>query len=50
MALCHPTKGASRGNLLLRGGGAFLNELDGNFANWFHGPGEVTELHRPMAI
>jgi hypothetical protein len=50
VALCHPTKGASRGNLLLHGGGAFLNELDGNLANWFHGPGEVTELHRPMAI
>ena len=45
MALCHPTKGASRGNLLPRGGGAFLNELDGNLANWSHSPGEVTELH-----
>jgi hypothetical protein len=45
MALCHPTKNASRGNLLPRGGGAFLNELDGNLANWSHSPGEVTELH-----
>jgi AAA domain len=45
VALCHPTKGAGRGNLLPRGGGAFLNELDGNLANWSHSPGEVTELH-----
>ena len=45
VALCHPTKGASRGNLLPRGGGAFLNELDGNLALWSHSPGEVTELH-----
>ena len=45
MALCHPTKGASRSNLLPRGGGAFLNELDGNLALWSQSQGEVTELH-----
>ena len=45
VALCHPTKGASRSNLLPRGGGAFLNELDGNLALWSHSLGEVTELH-----
>jgi hypothetical protein len=45
VALCHPTKGATRGNLLPRGGGAFLNELDGNLALWSDSPGEVTELH-----
>ena len=39
MALCHPTKGASRSNLLPRGGGAFLNELDGNLVLWSHEPG-----------
>jgi hypothetical protein len=27
---CHPAKGASSDNLLPRGGGAFLNEMDGN--------------------
>ena len=45
VVLCHPTKNASRSNLLPRGGGAFLNELDGNLALWSHSPGEVTELH-----
>ena len=34
VVLSHPTKGASRGNLLPRGGGAFLNELDGNLVLW----------------
>jgi hypothetical protein len=45
MALCHPIKNPARGNLLPRGGGAFLNELDGNLALWSHALGEVTELH-----
>jgi hypothetical protein len=45
MALCHPTKGASRSNLLPRGGGAFVNELDGNLVLWSPSQGEVTELH-----
>jgi RecA-family ATPase len=30
IAACHPTKGASNDNLIPRGGGAFLNEMDGN--------------------
>jgi hypothetical protein len=45
VALSHPVKGAARGNLLPRGGGAFLNELDGNLALWSDVQGEVTELH-----
>jgi hypothetical protein len=46
VALCHPTKGADRKSLLLpRGGGAFLNELDGNLANWSPIMGEVTQMH-----
>jgi hypothetical protein len=45
IALSHPVKGAARGNLLPRGGGAFLNELDGNLALWSETQGEVTELH-----
>jgi AAA domain len=45
VTLCHPVKNASRSNLLPRGGGAFVNELDGNTTLWSHSPGEVTELH-----
>jgi hypothetical protein len=45
VVLCHPTKSATRNNLLPRGGGAFLNELDGNLTLWSHSLGEVTELH-----
>jgi hypothetical protein len=46
VALCHPTKGAnSKSTLLPRGGGAFLNELDGNLALWSPSLGEVTEMH-----
>ena len=30
LVLCHPVKNASNENLLPRGGGAFLNEMDGN--------------------
>ncbi|MFO1132205.1 MAG: AAA family ATPase [Hyphomicrobiales bacterium] len=30
LALCHPTKGTTSENLLPRGGGAFLAEVDGN--------------------
>jgi hypothetical protein len=43
--LCHPVKNATRENLLPRGGGAFLNELDGNLTLWSPSVGEVTELH-----
>lgn len=45
VALCHPIKNASSSNLLPRGGGAYLNELDGNLTLWSDAPGEVTELH-----
>jgi hypothetical protein len=41
---CHPTKGATRDNLLPRGGGAFLNEVDGNLTCWMDDTGVVT-LH-----
>jgi hypothetical protein len=34
IVLCHPTKRASREDLLPRGGGAFLNEVDGNLTCW----------------
>jgi hypothetical protein len=30
IAACHPVKGAQNDNLIPRGGGAFLNEMDGN--------------------
>jgi hypothetical protein len=45
VVLSHPTKGATRASLLPRGGGAFLNELDGNLTLWSESQGEVTELH-----
>jgi hypothetical protein len=45
VALCHPVKNAAKGNLLPRGGGAFLNELDCNLTLWSESQGEVTELH-----
>lgn len=45
MVLSHPVKNASRSNLLPRGGGAFLNELDGNLTLWSASRGEVTEMH-----
>lgn len=42
IVLCHPTKGASRENLLPRGGGAFLAEVDGNLTCWKDEVGIVT--------
>lgn len=45
VVLSHPVKFATHGNLLPRGGGAFLNELDGNLTLWSDSVGEVTELH-----
>jgi hypothetical protein len=37
VALCHPVKNASTPEQLLpRGGGSYLNELDGNFTLWAH--------------
>lgn len=43
LILCHPTKNATRENLLPRGGGAFLNEIDGNLTLWREG--ERLTLH-----
>jgi len=34
IVLCHPTKHATKENLLPRGGGAFLAEIDGNLSAW----------------
>jgi len=46
VVLCHPVKGAAKDNLVPRGGGAFLNELDGNFTLWSEPPlRQTTELH-----
>jgi hypothetical protein len=45
VALSHPVKNANRENLLPRGGGAFLNEIDGNLTLWSDQPGETTTLH-----
>lgn len=45
MPLCHPVKNALKDNLLPRGGGAFLNELDGNLTLWSDLLGEQTTLH-----
>jgi hypothetical protein len=44
LVLCHPTKSATRDNLVPRGGGAFLNEVDGNLTCWKDDTGVVT-LH-----
>jgi hypothetical protein len=33
LACCHPVKNATEDNLLPRGGGAFLNEMDGNLTS-----------------
>lgn len=40
---CHPTKNAGKENLIPRGGGGFLNEIDGNLTIWRDG--EVVTLH-----
>jgi hypothetical protein len=37
IVLAHPTKNATRDNLLPRGGGAFLAEIDGNLTCWREG-------------
>src|SRR5260370_36891215 len=42
---CHPTKNADLENLLPRGGGAFLNELDGNLICRKSGSDSVSEVH-----
>ena len=45
IALSHPIKAATRDNLLPRGGGAFLAEIDANLTLWAEGDRETTTLH-----
>jgi hypothetical protein len=45
VTLCHPVKNADRDNLLPRGGGAFLAELDANLTLWAPVKGETATLH-----
>jgi hypothetical protein len=46
IALSHPTKSATgKGTLLPRGGGAFINETDGNFVIYKQRDGEMHILH-----
>lgn len=40
--LCHPIKNATKDNLVPRGGGAFLNEVDANLSVWKDDAGLVT--------
>ena len=42
--LCHPVKNPSKDNLLPRGGGAFLNEVDAGLTLWADTQ-EITQLH-----
>ncbi|WP_430421864.1 AAA family ATPase [Methylibium petroleiphilum] len=42
--LCHPTKSASKENLVPRGGGSFLNEIDANLTVWKDDAG-IVSLH-----
>jgi hypothetical protein len=46
IANCHPTKSADRDNLLPRGGGAFLNEIDTNLTVWAEGETAWLHWHR----
>ena len=46
IANCHPTKSADRENLLPRGGGAFLNEIDTNLTVWAEGETATLHWHR----
>lgn len=41
----HPVKNPDKDNLLPRGGGAFLNEIDGNLTLWADTMGETATLH-----
>ena len=43
LILCHPTKNPTKDNLIPRGGGAFLNAVDGNLTLWKSG--DVASLH-----
>ena len=42
---CHPTKNAQMDNLLPRGGGAFIAEVDGNFVCIKQPDSHIVELH-----
>lgn len=46
IANTHPTKSADRENLLPRGGGAFLNEIDTNLTVWAEGETATLHWHR----
>jgi hypothetical protein len=46
VANTHPTKSADRENLLPRGGGAFLNEIDTNLTVWAEGETAILHWHR----
>jgi hypothetical protein len=41
----HPIKNADKDNLVPRGGGAYMNEMDGNLTLWSDALGEETTLH-----
>ncbi len=43
LALCHPVKNAAEDNPLPRGGGSYLNEVDGNLT--IQNSGGIAELH-----
>jgi hypothetical protein len=45
VALAHPNNAAARDNLLPRGGGAFLAEVDANLTLWAEADRETTTLH-----
>ncbi len=45
LVTCHPTKNANADNLLPRGGGAFLAEVDGNLVCQKQSDGQIVELH-----
>ncbi len=42
---CHPVKNATKDNLLPRGGGAFIAEVDGGLTLWSDDNGKTTQLH-----
>jgi hypothetical protein len=50
VALTHPVKNAARDNLVPRGGGGYLNELDGNLTLWSDAIGESTTLHHQRKL
>jgi len=44
----HPTKGATQGSLIPYGGGAIVNEVDGNLALWR--AGDICKLHHQTKL